>query len=58
MSEHAATNLAFVYFLEGDYKNAEQYSELAVKADRYNAKALVNKATILFVNGACELRMC
>lgn len=47
----AATNLSFVYFLEGDMKNAEKYAEAAVRADRYNAKALVNKANILFVKG-------
>jgi intraflagellar transport protein 88 len=47
----AATNLSFLYFLEGDYKNAEKYAELAVKSDRYNAKALVNKANFLFVKG-------
>jgi len=54
MIDHAATNLSFLYFLEGDFKNAEKYANLAVKTDRYNAKALVNKANILFVHGMFE----
>jgi len=45
----AATNLSFLYFLEGDHKNADKYGTMAIKADRYNAKALVNK-------GNCEFR--
>jgi intraflagellar transport protein 88 len=52
--DQAATNLSFLYFLEGDYKNAEIKAELAVKTDRYNAKALVNKANILFVKQEFE----
>ncbi len=39
----AATNLSFLYFLEGDIAQADKYANLAVKHDRYNAKALVNK---------------
>jgi len=35
-------------------RNAEKYANLAVQADRYNAKALVNKANYLFVKGALE----
>lgn len=38
----AATNLAFLYLLEGDVEQATRYASLAVKHDRYNAKALVN----------------
>mmetsp|Transcript_390 Transcript_390/g.998 ORF Transcript_390/g.998 Transcript_390/m.998 type:complete len:533 (+) Transcript_390:3-1601(+) len=48
----AHTNLCFIYFLEGDYKNADHYGTLSIKADkgdRYNAKALVNK-------GNCEMQ--
>jgi len=48
--DQAATNLSFLYFLEGDLKNAEIYAEKAVRADRYNAKALVNKANFMFKN--------
>ena len=29
--DQAATNLSFLYFLEGDLKNSEKYAELAVK---------------------------
>lgn len=49
--DQAATNLSFLYFLEGDLKSAEVYAEKAVRADRYNAKALVNKANFMFKNG-------
>ncbi len=45
----AATNLSFIYFLEGDYNNADEYADLAVRNSRYNAKALVNKGNCLFV---------
>ncbi len=47
----ASTNLSFLYFLEGDYINAEKYSDIAIKNDRYNSKALVNKGNTLFING-------
>ena len=46
--DHAATNLSFLYFLEHNTSMAEQYAEQALRHDRYNAKALVNKANILF----------
>ena len=46
--DHAATNLSFLYFLEHNTAMAEQYAEQALRHDRYNAKALVNKANILF----------
>lgn len=52
--DQAATNLAFLYFLEGDLKSSGRYAELAVKADRYNAKALVNKANVLYSRGELE----
>jgi intraflagellar transport protein 88 len=55
----AYTNLCFIYFLEGDIipsttradesqPCADLYGTLAIKKDRYNAKALVNK-------GNCEM---
>ena len=57
--DHAATNLSFLYFLEHNTAMAEQYAEQALRHDRYNAKALVNKANILFstsdYNNAKEL---
>jgi len=49
MKAMAATNLSFIYFLEGDYNNADEYADLAVRNSRYNAKALVNKGNCLFV---------
>ncbi|KAG5475869.1 hypothetical protein CUR178_03582 [Leishmania enriettii] len=45
----AATNLAYLYFLEGDYDSGEQYSDLSLDANQYNAKALVNKGNFSFV---------
>jgi len=50
----AATNLSFLYFLEGDYNHADKYGNLAVRSDRYNAKALVNKGNCLFVKNELE----
>jgi intraflagellar transport protein 88 len=47
----AATNLAYLYFLEGDYDSGEKYSDMSVEADRYNAKALVNKGNFLYTKG-------
>ena len=45
----AAINLSFIYFLEGDYIQAEKHADVAVKTDRYNAKGLVNKGNCLYV---------
>lgn len=45
----AGTNLSFIYFLEGDIQQAEKHADAAIKSDRYNAKALVNKGNCLFV---------
>ena len=39
----ASSNISFLYFLEGDYKNAEEYADIAIDYDRCNAKALVSK---------------
>lgn len=50
----AATNLSFIYFLEADYAQADKYADLAVKSDRYNARALVNKANCLFMQDEPE----
>lgn len=50
----AATNLSFLYFLEGDFSQAELYADMAVKADRYNSRALVNKGNCLFVQQEFE----
>ena len=50
----AATNISFLYFIEKDYKNAEKYADIAIKTDRYNAKALVNKGNCLYQRGEYE----
>ncbi|CAM9370847.1 unnamed protein product, partial [Heterosigma akashiwo] len=47
----AATNLSFMYFLEHEYEQADRYADLAIKQDRYNAKALVNKGNCLYQRG-------
>ncbi len=47
----AATNLSFIYFLEGDFAQAEKQADLAIKNDRYNAKALVNKGNCFYTAG-------
>ena len=46
-----ATNLSFVNFLEGNIEGAGKYAASALQYDEYNAKALVNKGNVLFVNG-------
>ena len=45
----ASTNLSFLYFLEGDIDLSLTYANLAVKHQRYNAKALVNLGNCLFM---------
>lgn len=51
---HAATNLSFIYFHEADYQNAIKYADIAMKHNRYNAKALVNKGNCMFMRGDLE----
>ena len=46
----ASYNISFLYFLEIDFKSAENFADLAIQHDRYNSKALVNKGNCLFVN--------
>jgi len=50
----AAINLSFLYLLEGATEQACNYAEMAVKTDRYNARALVNLGNAL-VEGTGEL---
>eukprot|EP00665_Eupelagonemidae_sp_cell47_P001053 gene1053-1396_t len=45
----SSCNLAYLYFLESDYESGEKYSDMSVDADKYNAKALVNKGNFLYV---------
>ena len=40
--------------MEGDYHQADSYANLAIKHDRYNAKALVNKGNCLYSKGEVE----
>lgn len=47
----ASTNLSFIYFLEGEYQQAEKQADVAIKSDHYNAKALVNKGNCLYMAG-------
>lgn len=42
----AATNLSFLYYLEGDLNSAQKYADLAVETDRFNARAWVNKGNV------------
>lgn len=51
---HASTNLSFLYFLEQEYRNAERYADTALRVDKFNEKAYVNKGNCLFVNGKPE----
>lgn len=50
MMAMASNNISFLYFLENDFKLAEQFADLAINHDRYNSKALVNKGNCLFIN--------
>merc|ERR1712086_550361 len=48
LASSANNNLSFMYFLQGDYNNALKYADEALKAERWNANAIVNKANCLF----------
>eukprot|EP00659_Diplonema_papillatum_P015534 gene15534-23705_t len=49
LKARAACNLSYLYFLEGDYENGDSYANMSVEADKYNARALVNKGNFLYV---------
>ena len=49
MKAKASNNISFLYFLENDFRQAERYADNAIREDRYNAKALVNKGNCLFL---------
>lgn len=51
LKARAATNLSFIYFLEGDLENAERYADMAVANDKYNASAHVNRGNCLYGKG-------
>jgi intraflagellar transport protein 88 len=50
MKALVATNLSLIHFLEGDVDIASSYADIALDADRYNAKALVNKGNCFFAS--------
>uniref|UniRef100_A0A0R3T9T1 TPR_REGION domain-containing protein n=1 Tax=Rodentolepis nana TaxID=102285 RepID=A0A0R3T9T1_RODNA len=50
----AGVNLSFLYFLEGDFVQADRYADIALAADRYSPAALVNKGNILFKQAQLE----
>uniref|UniRef100_A0A9J8DF30 Intraflagellar transport 88 homolog n=1 Tax=Cyprinus carpio carpio TaxID=630221 RepID=A0A9J8DF30_CYPCA len=45
----AATNIYFLYYIEKDFDQADNYAELAMSADHYNPAALVSKGNTEFV---------
>lgn len=51
VASSAATNLSFLYYLENDLINAHKYSDLSLKADKYNPAALTNKGNCYFAEG-------
>lgn len=44
-----ATNLSFVYFVEGNFNVADEYADAALSINRFNPNALVNKGNCYFV---------
>lgn len=48
LKARAATNLSFLYFLEGDLPNAEKHADVAVNTNRYNTQALVNQGNCMY----------
>jgi len=47
----ATTNLSCLSFLGGDSDKASEYADDALEADRYSARALVNKGNCFFIDG-------
>jgi len=45
----AATNLCFIYSMEGKYENAQEYADVAVETNRYSSGALVNKGNLFYI---------
>ncbi|CAB3979099.1 intraflagellar transport 88 homolog [Paramuricea clavata] len=54
MQSTAATNLSFMYFLQGEQSQAEKYAELAISVDRYNPLGLVNRGNCYYSQGDLE----
>jgi intraflagellar transport protein 88 len=43
-----SNSVSFLYFIEGNMAQAENYANIALENERYNHKALVNKGNIFF----------
>lgn len=50
----AATNLSFIYSIEGNQKNSILYADLALKNARYSARAFVNMGNCLYYRNEYE----
>lgn len=50
----AATNLSYLHYLEKEMENGEKWANIAIEADRYNPRALVNKGNFLFQRGELD----
>jgi len=50
----SACNLSYLYFLQSDFDKGEEYANMSVEVDKYNAKALVNKGNFLYKRGNME----
>jgi len=49
MRAMVATNLSFVYSLEGNLAVADEYADIALTSNRFNPNALVNKGNNLYI---------
>ena len=47
----STANLSCLSFLGGDSTKASEYADIALEADRYSGKALVNKGNCFFIEG-------
>jgi len=54
VKSQAATNLSFIYYLQGNLEQARRYADAAVRADRFNAASLTNRANCVYVDGDTE----
>jgi intraflagellar transport protein 88 len=61
LASPASNNLSFLYYLQGDITNANKYADAAIKAEKYNAKALVNRGNCYYAKQkwqkACDYYM-
>ena len=60
VASSAATNLSFLYYLENDLVNAHKYSDLSLRADKYNpaGKTFFNKFNISLRSNFDILNVC